>query len=122
MSSPESTKGADDRGGQVGLKNVTRSAAGTPDHAASLILSHVFIIARLTSVAPPPPPSTSLSLPVMLARLSKHAARAPSVARCVCAQGARRGIVQPSGAERASVVDLPATYKDETHFTPQSGE
>ncbi|KAL1709646.1 cysteine desulfurase NFS1 [Schizophyllum commune] len=56
----------------------------------------------------------------MLARLSKHAARAPSVARCVCAQGARRGIVQPSGAERASVVDLPATYKDETHFTPQS--
>ncbi|KIJ69170.1 hypothetical protein HYDPIDRAFT_105752 [Hydnomerulius pinastri MD-312] len=33
--------------------------------------------------------------------------------------GARRGFVQPSGADRASVVDVPPSYQDEGHFTPR---
>ncbi|ESK94152.1 trna splicing protein [Moniliophthora roreri MCA 2997] len=59
----------------------------------------------------------------MLSRLSRTAAqRATSSKICNCSAvvAGRRGIVQPSGAERASVVDLPSTYKDESHFTPRS--
>ncbi|KAJ3837484.1 pyridoxal phosphate-dependent transferase [Lentinula raphanica] len=59
----------------------------------------------------------------MLSRISRSASRQASSSRTknfVCAPASRRGIVQPSGAERASVVDLPATYKDESHFTPRS--
>jgi len=33
---------------------------------------------------------------------------------------ASRGFVQPSGADRASVVDVPSTYQDEGHFSPRS--
>jgi len=29
--------------------------------------------------------------------------------------------VQPSGADRASVLDLPANYQDESLFTPRPG-
>lgn len=35
--------------------------------------------------------------------------------------GSRRGFVQPSGADRASVVDLPSTYQHDGHFAPRSG-
>jgi len=31
----------------------------------------------------------------------------------------RRGLVQPSGADRASVMDVPSTYQTESHFTPR---
>jgi hypothetical protein len=33
----------------------------------------------------------------------------------------RRAFVQPSGADRASLVDVPSTYQDEGHFTPRPG-
>ncbi|KAJ7572051.1 pyridoxal phosphate-dependent transferase [Mycena floridula] len=51
----------------------------------------------------------------MLSRFSRNAAR-----KAKLSSFGRRGLVQPSGAERASVVDLPATYQTETHFTPRS--
>ncbi|KAF5373678.1 hypothetical protein D9758_000873 [Tetrapyrgos nigripes] len=59
----------------------------------------------------------------MLSRLSRSVAQkagSKQLAAASTSVGARRTIVQPSGAERASVVDLPATYKDESHFTPRS--
>ena len=34
---------------------------------------------------------------------------------------ARRAYVQPSGADRASVVDIPSAYQDESHFAPRAG-
>ncbi|KAK1220404.1 cysteine desulfurase [Marasmius sp. AFHP31] len=58
----------------------------------------------------------------MLARLSRSSTRTSAISK-ISKSGtvtARRGIVQPSGSERASVVDLPSTYKDESHFTPRS--
>lgn len=61
----------------------------------------------------------------MLSRISRTAvcrtsAKTKAHAK-VLGGGARRGLVQPSGADRASVVDLPSTYQDESHFTPRSG-
>ena len=35
--------------------------------------------------------------------------------------GAKRTYVQPSGADRASVVDVPSMYQDESHFAPRAG-
>jgi hypothetical protein len=35
--------------------------------------------------------------------------------------GARRAYVQPSGADRASVVVVPSAYQDESHFAPRAG-
>ncbi|KAJ6502083.1 cysteine desulfurase NFS1 [Mycena sanguinolenta] len=58
----------------------------------------------------------------MLSRISRTAvcrAAAKTNAKALVV-GARRGLVQPSGADRASVVDLPSTYQDESHFTPRS--
>jgi cysteine desulfurase len=34
---------------------------------------------------------------------------------------AKRTYVQPSGADRASVVDVPSAYQDESHFAPRAG-
>ena len=34
---------------------------------------------------------------------------------------AKRTYVQPSGADRASVVDIPSVYQDESHFAPRAG-
>jgi cysteine desulfurase len=34
---------------------------------------------------------------------------------------AKRTYVQPSGADRASIVDIPSTYQDESHFAPRAG-
>ncbi|KAK7467506.1 cysteine desulfurase [Stygiomarasmius scandens] len=59
----------------------------------------------------------------MLSRLSRSAAKkaaSKTISPATFSAGARRNIVQPSGAERASVMDLPSTYKDESHFTPRS--
>ncbi|RXW22331.1 hypothetical protein EST38_g3532 [Candolleomyces aberdarensis] len=53
----------------------------------------------------------------MLSRVSRSVARRSSIARTLCAP--RRGFVQPSGADRASVVDVPSTYQEETHFVPR---
>ncbi|GBE81692.1 cysteine desulfurase NFS1 [Sparassis latifolia] len=60
----------------------------------------------------------------MLSRVSTKATRAVSRAalgaasRLAVAREARRTLVQPSGADRASVVDVPSTYED--HFTPRA--
>ncbi|KAJ7311523.1 cysteine desulfurase NFS1 [Mycena albidolilacea] len=58
----------------------------------------------------------------MLSRISRTAVCRTAVKANVKAlvPGARRGLVQPTGADRASVVDLPSTYQDESHFTPRS--
>ena len=34
----------------------------------------------------------------------------------------RRTYVQPSGADRASIVDVPSTFQDESHFAPRTGK
>ncbi|KAF8965204.1 cysteine desulfurase NFS1 [Flammula alnicola] len=54
----------------------------------------------------------------MLSRISRNVARR-SVASSVASVSGRRAFVQPSGADRASVVDVPATYQDDNHFTPR---
>ena len=56
----------------------------------------------------------------MLSNASKAAARR-RVLSASCS-GARRHLITPSGADRASIVDLPSTFKDDGHFTPRSGE
>jgi hypothetical protein len=38
------------------------------------------------------------------------------------ALASRRTYVQPSGADRASVVDVPSAFQDESHFAPRTGE
>ncbi|KAF5330815.1 hypothetical protein D9619_005492 [Psilocybe cf. subviscida] len=55
----------------------------------------------------------------MLSRLSKNAARRSIGASRVTAQ-ARRTFVQPSGADRARVVDVPAAYQEDNHFAPRA--
>jgi len=57
----------------------------------------------------------------MLGRLARTASRQTGLDRLVAGYQARRSFVQPSGADRASVVDVPSTYKDEGHFTPRAG-
>ncbi|KAI0690585.1 pyridoxal phosphate-dependent transferase [Cytidiella melzeri] len=57
----------------------------------------------------------------MLSRVSSGVRRTvsrPSSARLLVA-AARRTYVQPSGADRASVVDVPSTYQDDAYFTPR---
>ncbi|KAF7322377.1 tRNA splicing protein [Mycena chlorophos] len=58
----------------------------------------------------------------MLSSVSRAAARraATKQTQLALAAGSRRSLVQPSGPDRASVVDLPATYTDESHFTPRA--
>jgi cysteine desulfurase len=34
---------------------------------------------------------------------------------------ARRTYVKPSGADRASIVDIPSAYQEESHFAPRAG-
>jgi cysteine desulfurase len=36
-----------------------------------------------------------------------------------CVAGASRNFVQPSGADRASIIDMPSNYQDDNHFAPQ---
>nr|VWO94837.1 Nitrogen fixation protein NifS [Ganoderma boninense] len=61
----------------------------------------------------------------MLSRLSTKSGKAlcrsalrSSVAR-VPVKDARRSFVQPSGADRASVVDVPSAYQEDTAFSPR---
>ncbi|KAM6500438.1 cysteine desulfurase NFS1 [Amanita muscaria] len=54
---------------------------------------------------------------IMLSRLSRSAPRR-SIASVV--NVAKRQFVQPSGADRASVVELPSEYQDETHLSPRA--
>ncbi|TFK76356.1 cysteine desulfurase NFS1 [Pluteus cervinus] len=54
----------------------------------------------------------------MLSRFTKITPLRSSVKAALAAP--RRGLIQPSGAERASVIDVPSSYQDEAHFTPRS--
>ncbi|KAF7778619.1 hypothetical protein Agabi119p4_2964 [Agaricus bisporus var. burnettii] len=57
----------------------------------------------------------------MLARLARNATVHRTCAKSVVAScQSRRSFVQPSGADRASVMDVPSTYKEENHFTPRA--
>ncbi|KAG7092890.1 hypothetical protein E1B28_009199 [Marasmius oreades] len=60
----------------------------------------------------------------MLSRLSRSSVRRSCLTKLAKSGtiNVRRGIVQPSGSEQASVMDLPATYKDESHFAPNSDD
>lgn len=60
----------------------------------------------------------------MLSRVSSSVRRSvlrPSSSRLVAA-AASRNYVQPSGADRASVVDVPSSYQDDAFFAPRQGE
>ena len=64
----------------------------------------------------------------MFSRVSSQAGRAvsrnalrTSVSRSAV-KSPRRTYVQPSGADRASVVEVPSSYEGEDHFTPRAGE
>lgn len=61
----------------------------------------------------------------MLSRVSSAVARQSALraaARRTAAIDTKRTFVQPSGADRASVVDVPATYQEDAYFTPRSGK
>lgn len=61
----------------------------------------------------------------MLSRVSSAIARQSALraaARRTAAIETKRTFVQPSGADRASVVDVPATYQEDAYFTPRSGK
>jgi len=56
----------------------------------------------------------------MLSRISQNTIRrstAKAVSSSLCG---RRGLVQPSGADRANVVDVPPTYQGGDHFSPRA--
>ncbi|KAF9500587.1 cysteine desulfurase [Pleurotus eryngii] len=55
----------------------------------------------------------------MLSRTSRNFLRQSSKTVSTSVLNGRRGFVQPSGAERASVMDVPSTYQEESHFTPR---
>lgn len=57
----------------------------------------------------------------MLSRISKSAARRSIRASRLTAQACRT-FVQPSGADRARVVDVPASYQEDNHFAPRAGQ
>ncbi|CCM04710.1 uncharacterized protein FIBRA_06897 [Fibroporia radiculosa] len=50
--------------------------------------------------------------------VSRSALRASSAKLAI--KNARRTLVQPSGADRASVVDVPSSYEGDEHFTPSA--
>ncbi|KAG6877736.1 hypothetical protein C0993_004553 [Termitomyces sp. T159_Od127] len=54
----------------------------------------------------------------MLSRLGQKAIRTASVRAAVSAACGCRGLVQPSGADRASIVDVPSSY--EGHIAPRA--
>ena len=64
----------------------------------------------------------------MLSRVSTKSGKAlcrsalRSAVSRVATKDARRAFVQPSGADRASVVDVPSSYQEDTAFAPRVGE
>ncbi|GLB34785.1 putative beta-eliminating lyase [Lyophyllum shimeji] len=56
----------------------------------------------------------------MLSRFTQNAVRRTSRKAASAAYCARRGLVQPSGADRASVMDVPSTYQEDGLFTPRA--
>ncbi|KAI0032820.1 cysteine desulfurase NFS1 [Vararia minispora EC-137] len=58
----------------------------------------------------------------MLARASRNVVRRAAIAQKIASSSAAvsRHYVSPSGAERASVVDVPPSYSEETHLSPRA--
>ena len=54
-------------------------------------------------------------------RSSLCVAKRRALARAAVSSAPRRTLVQPSGADRASVVDVPSTYQDDNLFSPRPG-
>lgn len=68
--------------------------------------------------------SDTSSSSTMLSRVSTRSGKAlsRSALRSVAFKDVRRSFVQPSGADRASVVDVPSSYQEDTAFAPRVGE
>lgn len=72
--------------------------------------------------------SDTSSSSTMLSRVSTRSGKAlsrsalRSTASRVVVKDVRRSFVQPSGADRASVVDVPSSYQEDTAFAPRVGE
>jgi len=56
-----------------------------------------------------------------LRRSSLYVAKRKTLVRAAASSAPRRTLVQPSGADRASVVDVPSTYQDDNLFSPRPG-
>jgi len=56
-----------------------------------------------------------------LRRSSLHLAKRKTLFRAAGSSAPRRTLVQPSGADRASVVDVPSTYQDDNLLSPRPG-
>jgi hypothetical protein len=52
-------------------------------------------------------------------RSALHAAKARAAVSAVSVKS--RSLIQPSGADRASVVDVPSSYQDDNLFSPRAG-
>jgi len=59
---------------------------------------------------------TMLPVSRIIRRAAPHRPHPPSTLAT-----SRRTFVKPSSADRASVVDVPAAYQDESHFAPRAG-
>lgn len=57
----------------------------------------------------------------MLSRISSNAVRRAAFTTQKLAPLQARAFVQPSGADRASVVDVPQAYQEDGVFTPRAG-
>ena len=59
----------------------------------------------------------------MLTRVSRSVTSRAALKRSTrsLTAGAIRNYVQPSGADRANVVDIPANFQDDGHFAPRPG-
>ena len=66
---------------------------------------------------------TLIPLAMLSSIITKNAVKRTStnniVSRCIA--GTSRSFVQPSGADRANVVDVPSNYPDDNHFAPRQG-
>ncbi len=81
------------------------------------LLLFCYLITRSACV----PCSLSITT-TMLSRISSNAVRrAAFTAQKLVPLEARRAFVQPSGADRASVVDVPQAYQEDGVFTPRAG-
>ena len=54
-------------------------------------------------------------------RSSLHLAKRRALVRAAGSSAPRRTLVQPSGADRASLVDVPSTYQDDNLLSPRPG-
>ena len=69
-------------------------------------------------------PQAALRVTTMLSTLrrsSLYVAKRRALARAAASSTPKRTLVQPSGADRASVVDVPSTYQDDNLFGPRPG-